>query len=182
MIEQEIIKSMETALEHLRKELKSLRTGRANPALVEGVMVEVYGTSMRMKELANISIPEARQILITPFDPSNLQAIAKAIESANLNLSARVEGGFVRIHIPAMDATIREKIAKECKKKGEEAKIVMRDIRRKYNEQVKKDKSTNTITEDEVKRLEKIIQEKTDKFCIEIDKACVAKEKEILEI
>jgi ribosome recycling factor len=173
---------MEVALEHLRKELKGLRTGRANPALVEGVMVEAYGTNMRLKEIATISIPEARQILITPFDPSNLQPIVKAIEAANLNLSARAESGSVRIQIPAMDATIREKIAKECKKKGEEAKIVIRDIRRKFNEQVKKEKSTAQITEDEVKRLEKIIQEKTDKYCIEIDKACSAKEKEILEI
>jgi ribosome recycling factor len=181
-IEQEVKAAMEAALNHLNQELKTLRTGRANPAILDHVVVEVYGTAMPLKSIANITVPEAKQLLITPFDPNNAQMIAKAIEKANLNLQAVVDNNVVRISIPPMDESIRKEMVKQCKKKGEDAKIAIREIRRKYNERGRKEKASGNIAEDEMKRQEKMIQEKTDRFCEEIDKRCRDKEKEIIEI
>lgn len=181
-LDNEVKAAMQTALDHLKKELKGLRTSRANPSMVEGVQVEVYGTSMRLRDIANITTPEARQLLITPFDPSNVQAIGKSIEGANLNLHPVVEGHLVRITIPPMDENARKEIVKQCKKKAEDAKIVIREIRRKYNEQVRKQKTDGDITEDQVKRFEKLIQEMTDKFCKESDTLASEKEKEIMAV
>lgn len=173
---------MEASLEHFKGELKKLRTGRANPAMLDGVMVEVYGTQMRLKELANISSPEPRQILISPFDPQTAPAIRKGIESANLNLQPILEGQLVRINVPPMDENMRKEIAKQGKKKAEDAKVAIREIRRKGNEQAKKNKADGLSTEDEMKKDEKNIQELTDKYCKEIDDLFTKKEKEIMTI
>lgn len=178
----DVKQSMEKVKGHLKDDLKALRTGRANPGLVEGVKVEAYGSSMALKSLANVTVPESRQLLISPFDPSNVQLIAKAIETANLGFSAKVEGNVIRIEIPAMDASIRQEIVKDCKKKAEEAKVRIREVRRKYNEEVRQQKSSGAFTEDDVKREEKTIQDYTDKYCKEIDQIAETKEKEILEI
>ncbi|MBN1914268.1 MAG: ribosome recycling factor [Parachlamydiales bacterium] len=177
----DVKKDMENVINHLKDELKALRTGRANPGLVEGIRVEVYGTSMNLKSLANVTVPESRQLLVSPFDPQNTGMIAKAIE-ASCGFSARVEGNVIRIEIPPMDATIRQEIVKDCKRKAEEAKVRIREVRRKYNEEVKKQKSAGTLAEDDVKREEKAIQDFTDRYCKETDLLSTAKEKEILEI
>lgn len=183
MVNQNEVKAaMEHALEHLKKELKALRTGRANPAILDNVLVEVYGTKIKLKEISNVTVPEARQLLITPFDSSNANAIAKAIESANLNLHPKVDGHLIRINFPPMDESIRKEIVKQCKKICEDSKITIREVRRKFNDQVKKEKSSGDITEDMQKSLEKMIQELTDKYCKEIDNLYSKKEKEILEI
>ncbi|MCI0381634.1 MAG: ribosome recycling factor [Chlamydiae bacterium] len=181
-ISEEIKTKMNSAIQHFKDELKKLRTGRANPGILDNVMVEAYGTHMRLKELASVSAPEARQLLVTPFDPHNVGPIAKGIESANLNLQPIKEGNMVRINIPPMDETTRKEMAKQGKKKAEEAKVTIREIRRKGNDQVKSQKSGGKITEDEVKKLEKQIQELTDKFCKEIDDLFAIKEKEIMTI
>jgi len=181
-VKNELNADMDKALDHLRKDLKALRTARANPSQVEGVMVEAYGTNMRLKEMASITAPEARQLLITPYDPANLHAIKKGIENANLNLQPVVDGGVIRITVPQMDESVRKEIVKEGKKKAEDAKIAIREIRRKYNEVVRKQKSSGIITEDDVKREEKMIQEMTDKFCKECDKLFTDKEKEVMAI
>ena len=181
-IEPELIEAMKGAIEHLRKELQGLRSARANPALLDSIQVELYGTKMRLRDVANITVPESRQLLITPFDPNNVAPISKAIESANLNLQPKAEHNAVRIMIPPMDEALRKDIVKQCKKKGEETKISVRDIRRKFNDLVKKEKSDGNISEDEVKHLEKLIQDKTNDFCTEADKLCMDKEKEILEV
>lgn len=174
--------AMQAGLDHFKGELKGMRTGRANPAILDGVRVEVYGTHMKIKEMATVTVPEARQLLITPFDPSNSAAIGKAIENANLNIRPVVDGNVVRINIPPMDGNARKEMVKLCKKKGEEGKVTIREIRRKLNDEVKKEKSSGLITEDVQKSNEKKIQDLTDKFCKEIDLACSQKEKEILEI
>lgn len=173
---------MQAALDHFKAELKNLRTNRANPGMLEGVMVEVYGAQMRIKELANITSPESRQLLISPFDPQTAGPIAKGIERANLNLQPIVEGQSIRINIPPMDESMRKQIAKQGKQKAEDAKIVVRDIRRKNNELVRKQKTDGLITEDVMKKDEKIIQDLTDKFCKEIDDLFTAKEKEIMAV
>ncbi len=173
---------MQAAVDHFKGELKGLRTNRANPAMLDGVVVEVYGAQMRLKELANITVPESRQILVSPFDPQTAGAIAKGIERANLNLQPIVEGHSVRINVPPMDEAMRKQICKQGKQKAEDAKIVVRDIRRKNNELVRKQKADSIITEDVMKKDEKMIQEFTDKFCKEIDDLYSTKEKEIMTV
>jgi ribosome recycling factor len=180
--EKEVEAKMQVTLEHFKQELKNLRTNRANPGMVEGVSVEVYGTHMKIKELANISAPEARQILITPFDPQTAGAISKGIEKANLNLQPILESGTVRINVPPMDQAMRVEIVKQGKKKAEDAKIVIRENRRKSNDMIRKQKADGLITEDALKKLEKAIQELTDKFCRTIDDLFAAKEKEIMAV
>lgn len=179
-VEKQVKAAMQAALDHLKTELKSLRTGRANSAMLDKVTVEVYGSHLRLKELANITVPEARQILVTPFDFNNVHAIKKGIEAANLGVNPMVDGKLIRINIPPMDETVRKQIAKQCKEMGEKSKIVMREVRRKFNDLVRKHKADGTMPEDIMKKLEKTIQELTDKFCKDIDTACAEKEKEVL--
>ncbi len=182
MIEQEVKSKMNATLEHFKQELKNLRTNRANPGVVEGVTIDVYGTHMKVKELASITTPEARQILISPFDPQTAGAIAKGIEKANLNLQPVLEGQSIRINVPPMDQSMRQTIVKQGKEKAENAKIAIRDIRRKSNDAIKQQKSSGDLTEDVVKKLEKAIQELTDTFCKQIDDLFAAKEKEIMAV
>lgn len=173
---------MQQAIDHFKQELKNLRTNRANPGILDSVIVEAWGSQMRLKELATVTAPESRQLLITPFDPQTTHAIGKGIEKANLNLQPIVEGNVVRINIPPMDENTRKEIVKQGKKKAEDAKITIREIRRKNNDLVRKEKADGTITEDVMKKTEKTIQEYTDKFCKEIDDLFSAKEKEILTV
>jgi ribosome recycling factor len=173
---------MTTAIEHFKNELKNIRTGRANPGMVEHVMVEVYGSSMRLKDIASITVPESRQLLITPFDPQNSPLVGKAIEKANLGFTPIVDGNVVRIKIPPMTEELRKKMAKICHEEREKAKVSIRNIRQKANEMVRKQKADGEIAEDMMKKLEKNIQELTDKFCKEADELSEKKEKEISTI
>ena len=181
-IENQVKKQMEGSIDHLKSELRNLRSSRANPGVLDPVVVEFYGAKMRLKDVANITVPEPRQLLITPFDANNTKAIGKAIENANLNLLPIVEGNSVRINIPPMDEKMRKEIAKQCKKRGEDAKIAVREVRRKYNALIKEQKSDGEMPEDEKKYLEKKIQEHTDQFCKQVDELCDKKQKEIMEI
>lgn len=180
--EKQVEAKMQATLDHFKQELKNLRTNRANPGMVEGVSIDVYGTQMKIKELANITTPEPRQILITPFDPQTAGAISKGIEKANLNLQPVLEGHAVRINVPPMDQAMRQEIVKQGKKKAEDAKIAIREVRRKSNDMIRKQKADGEITEDVMKKQEKSIQEFTDRFCKTVDDLLAAKEKEILAV
>jgi ribosome recycling factor len=171
---------MVAAIEHFKNELRNIRTGRANPGMVEHVSVEVYGSSMRLKDVASISTPEPRQLLITPFDPQITNTIGKAIEKANLGFMPIVDGNIVRIKIPPMTEELRKKMAKTCHEELEEAKISIRNIRREANDLVRKQK--DEIGEDVVRKWEKEIQELTDKFCKDAEELSEKKEKEIATI
>jgi ribosome recycling factor len=173
---------MTDALEHLKNELKSIRTGRANPSMLDNVSVDVYGSQMRIKELASVTAPEPRQLLITPFDHTNKNAIAKGIEKANIGIMPMVDGNVVRIKIPPMDDAMRKEMIKLCAKKCEEAKVVIRTDRRHANDTIRKQKTDGLMAEDEMKKLEKLIQELTDKFCKEADDTAAKKEKEVSTI
>lgn len=175
-------KEMEGALEHLKKELNTIRTGRANPALLEDVQAEVYGTSMRLRELANVTVPESQQLLITPFDVSNCNAIAKGIERANLGVQGVVDGNVVRVRIPPMDQQVRKEKAKQVGRKAEEAKVSIRNSRRKYNDLLRDQKASGEVPEDLLHKHEKEIQKLTDDYCKRADEIAAAKEKEILTI
>lgn len=173
---------MIAALEHLKNELKAIRTNRANPGMFDGVSVDVYGSTMRIKEVANITAPESRMLLITPFDPSTTNAIGKSIEKANLGFMPIVDGNAIRIKIPPMDENARKEMVKQCHKKKEEAKISIRNIRRECNDSAKKQKTEGDLTEDALKKIEKNVQELTDKYCKEADDLAEKKEKEVTTI
>lgn len=170
---------MQDALQHLETELKSLRTGRAHPALVEEVRVEIYGTQMRLKDVANITTPESRQLLIAPYDAQNTASIGKAIQAANIGLNPIVDANTIRINIPPMDGTMRQKMTKTCHEFCEKSKVQIRQVRRDANEMARKQKNDNTIGEDLLKKLEKEIQELTDKYCHKCDEVTKKKETEI---
>lgn len=175
-------KEMTAALDHLKEELKNIRTGRANPAIFDSVSVDAYGSQMRIKELGTVSAPEPRQLLITPFDPALKGAISKAIEKANLGFMPMVDGNQVRIKIPQMDENTRKEMAKLCHKRREESKVSIRNVRRDGNEVARKQKVDGIIGEDELKKIEKQIQELTDKSCKEADELAEKKEKEVMAI
>ena len=173
---------MTAAIEHLKNDLKNIRTGRANPGMVEHVTVEVYGSLMRLKDLASITVPESRQLLITPFDPQNTSLIGKGIEKSNIGFMPIVDANVIRIKIPPMTEELRKKMAKICQEEREKTKVSIRNIRREANEAVRKQKADGEIAEDLMKKLEKSIQELTYKFCKEADDLAEKKEKEISTI
>lgn len=172
-------KQMEKAIDHLKQELSGLRSGRANPAMVETVVVEVYGTEMKLRDIATVSIPEPRQIMITPFDAGNVAAIVRGVDKANLNLQAKADGPVVRISIPEMDESVRLDMKKQARDRGEKTKVAVRQIRRECNDRIRGDKE---LPEDRVKGLEKEIQEQTDRFCKLVGELVETKEKEIMTV
>ncbi len=181
-IETQVKSAMQATLDHLKSELKTLRTGRANAAILDKIHVEIYGSRMPLKALASITVPESRQIVVTPFDHSNANPIAKAIEAANLGVHPMVDGKVIRINIPPMDEAMRKTMAKQCKEYAEKTKVSLREVRRKFNDLVRKQKADGMVPEDQMKKAEKQIQELTDKFCKDVDTTCAEKEKEIMTI
>lgn len=173
---------MLAAIEHLKNELKTIRTGRANPSMLDNVTVEIYGTHMRLKDIASINAPEPRMLLITPFDTKNSPIIGKAIEKANIGLMPIVDGNVVRIKISQMDESVRKEMVKLCHSFREKAKVSIRNIRGDSNKVVRKQKADSEIPEDQMKKAEKSIQDLTDKFCKEADDVSDKKEKEISTI
>lgn len=173
---------MQQVLEHLREELKSVRTGRASPSSFENVSVEVYGSMVRLRDVAQISAPDARQIVITPYDPQTAHAIQKSLDKANLNVKPMVDGSVIRINIPPMDGSTREAMTKLCKKFAEDAKVHIRQARKDANDLIKKHKNDKVIGEDVARVEEKRIQDLTDDFCKKSDDLAHQKEKEVLTI
>lgn len=176
---QDTEKKMAAASDFFHKEVKAFRTGKAHPALVETVTIDVYGTTMRLSDLATISVADTRQLVISPYDANNVSAISKGIIAANLNLQPSVEGTLIRIKIPEPTTEYRNEVVKQLRRKCEEAKISIRNIRREANDKLKK---SEDLTEDAVKGMEKKIQELTDKFCKHIDEITKQKEADILSL
>lgn len=173
---------MAAAIEHLKNELKNIRTGRASPGMLDSVFVEIYGAKMRIKDVASVNAPEPRQLLITPFDAQNTSAIGKAIEKANIGLMPIVDGNSVRLKIPQMDDNVRKEMIKLCHKRREEAKVSIRNMRRDSNNEIARKMKDGELAEDQMKKLEKNIQELTDKSCKEADDLSEKKEKEVSTI
>ena len=178
----EVKARMTQTVEHLKTELKSIRTGRANPGMLDNVHAEIYGTRMRLKEIASINAPEPRLLLIVPFDRSHAPLIGKAIIEANLGFNPVVDGNAVRVPIPQMDENLRKEMAKQCHKRCEEAKISIRNIRQEANKAVRQLKADGHLPEDQMKSSEKKIQEHTDKYCKEAEDVTAAKENEVMKI
>lgn len=174
---------MEKALSALKRDLSTLRAGRANPALVERIQAEYYGSMTPVNQMANISTPDARTLLIQPWDKSTLGIIEKAIMKSDLGITPTNDGTVIRIVIPALTEERRAELAKTTKKFGEDAKVAIRNIRRDANDDIKKlEKAATPISEDESRRFQEDIQKSTDRFVAEVDKILAAKEKEIMEV
>jgi ribosome recycling factor len=169
---------MQDALEALGREFGRVRSGRASPGLVDKVAVEAYGSEMPMDQVATISVPEARTIVIQPFDKGNLSNIERAIHKANLGVTPNNDGHVVRLNLPALTEERRREYVKVVKAKAEEAKISIRQARRDALEELKK----ADFPEDHQKRIEDEVQKMTDKFSDKIDNATKAKEKELMEV
>ncbi|RMH31389.1 MAG: ribosome recycling factor [Nitrospirae bacterium] len=179
---QKVEQRMQGALEHLRREVASLRTGRASLSLLDHIMVPYYDTPTPLKQLATLSIPESRLITIQPWDPSLIKAIEKAIASSDLGLTPSNDGKVIRLPIPPLSEERRKELVKVCKKYGEEAKIQIRGFRREGNEELKRRQKEGSLTEDELKRLEQENQKLTDKYIQKVDELIKKKEEEILAI
>lgn len=169
--------------EHVIQEFNGVRTGKASPALIENIMVEVYGGShMRIRELAGITTPEPRQLLVQPWDQSTISPIEKAIQKANIGLNPMVQGRSIRIMIPDLSTEQREKFVKAVKHMAETGRVAVRHVRREAIEHLKKEQKAGTITEDELEHGEKEVQTFTDKFSKKIDDHLHQKEKEIMTV
>lgn len=179
---QKFIGQCEETLKSLGRELAKIRTGRANVAILDTVKVDYYGTSTPLKQMANITVPESRQLLITPWDATQIGAIEKAILSSDLGLNPTNDGKVVRINIPALTEERRKDLAKLAKKYGEQFKVSVRGHRKDANEEFKRLLKDKTMSEDEVRKHEADIQKVTDDYSKKIDAAVTAKEKEITEI
>ena len=166
------------AVDHTLHEFANIHTGKASPSMVEGIMVEAYGSMMRIKDCAAISTPDARQIVIQPWDKGLTQAISKAIQIANLGFNPAVDGQLVRIPLADMSRERRQEFVKVANRLAEEGRVQVRNVRRDVLENVKKAK----LPEDEAKRTEKDIQTATDKSIEEINKHLAAKEKDLLTV
>ncbi len=172
---------MEKSLEFLKGEYLAIRTGRAHPGLVSDIKADYYGTPTPLKQMANITIPESRKIMISPFDRTSLKAIEKAILASSLGITPQNDGESVRLTMPELTRERRVELTKLLAKKAEEAKIVLRNHRRDSVEVVKKMEKDSAITEDDQKKYSKEIQDITDEFIKKIDEIYKIKEKEVLE-
>ena len=173
---------MEKSLDNLSAEFSAIRAGRANPHILDKLRVDYYGSPTPIQQVANVTVPEARSILITPWEASLVKEIEKAIINSDLGVMPNNDGKSVRINFPELTEERRKELVKDVKKKGESAKVVIRNIRRDANDAFKKQNKANEISEDELKNLEDKVQKLTDKYIAEIDKAIDVKSKEILTV
>lgn len=173
---------MAKSLSILKENLNTVRAGRANPALLDKVTVEYYGTPTPLKNIANISVPDPRSLLVAPFDPKSLHEVEKAINVANIGINPSNDGKVLRLQIPALTEERRKELTKLVKKFGEDAKVAIRNERRDANEKLKKMEKDGDLTEDDLKDEEKTVQKKTDDCIKEVDNIVESKEKEILEV
>jgi ribosome recycling factor len=179
---QETEERMEKAIGALIQELNSIRTGRANPSLVELLPIEYYGTQTPLQELAGISVPESRSLLIRPYDPSSLKNIEKAILKSDLGLTPNSDGENIRLVLPTPTEERRKELVKVVSIKAEEARISIRNIRRESIRNLRDFEDEKMITEDDLHRGEERVQEITDDYIEKIDSTCERKESEIMEV
>ena len=178
LLEQKMAKTIEV----LKSELNTVRAGRANPALLDRVLVDYYGTPTPLKNLANVAVPDARTLLITPFDPKSVPDVEKAINVANLGINPSNDGKSIRLVIPQVTEERRKELTKDIHKIGEDAKVAVRNSRRDANEHVKKAEKAGELTEDDEKKELDSIQKLTDKCMKDIDSVVANKEKELMEL
>jgi ribosome recycling factor len=170
------------SIEATRHEFATLRTGRANPSILDGITVEAYGTPMPINQLAQVNVPESRQLIITPYDRSMVGAIEKAIKISDLNLNPINNGDSIRINLPLLTEERRKDLVKVLHKKAEEGRVAIRNVRRDANDHVKQLEKKADVSEDQARRSGEQLQKLTDKSIVEIDQLQKAKEAELLEV
>jgi ribosome recycling factor len=175
-------KEMESTLEGLRKELTKVRTGRANTALIEGILVDYYGTKSPLNQLAALSAPESRLLVVQPYDKSVMGAIEKAIYQSDLGLTPVNDGKVIRVPLPELTEERRKELVRHVKKIGEEYRVSARNHRRDANERVKKLQKDKQITEDDVRATQDRVQKMTDEYVDKIEKVLKAKEDELMAV
>lgn len=173
---------MTKSLGNLHEEFNGIRAGRANPHVLDRLRVDYYGSPTPVQQVANVNVPEPRMLQIQPWEPSMVKVIEKAILSSDLGINPTNDGKVIRLAFPELTEERRKELAKDIKKKGEAAKVAVRNIRRDANDTFKKLGKKDDISEDEIKDLEGEIQKMTDKYIAEIDKAVEEKTKEILTV
>ncbi|EOB9486799.1 ribosome recycling factor [Staphylococcus aureus] len=173
---------MQKSIESLSRELANISAGRANSNLLNGVTVDYYGAPTPVQQLASINVPEARLLVISPYDKTSVADIEKAIIAANLGVNPTSDGEVIRIAVPALTEERRKERVKDVKKIGEEAKVSVRNIRRDMNDQLKKDEKNGDITEDELRSGTEDVQKATDNLIKEIDQMIADKEKDIMSV
>ena len=173
---------MQKSLDNLDSEYAAIRAGRANPHILDRIRVDYYGTPSPLQSVANIAVPEARVITIKPYDKSMLKEIIKAIETSDIGINPNSDGAMVRLIFPELTEDRRKQLCKDVKKKGEECKVAIRNIRRDGNDAFKKLAKTEEVSEDEIHDLEDSLQKVTDKFIKKVDAVATDKEKEIMTV
>lgn len=173
---------MNKSIDSLANEYTTIRAGRANPHILDKITVEYYGTPTNLQSVANISVSEARTLVIQPWEASLIKEIEKAILVSDIGITPNNDGKVIRLNFPELTEDRRKDLVKDVKKKGEDAKVAIRNIRRDANDMVKKQQKANEISEDEQKTAEESIQKMTDEFVAKIDKMVEAKSKEIMTV
>ncbi len=173
---------MKKSMESLVKEFAKVRTGQANPAVLESIYVDYYGTPTPIPQIAAVTAPDARTLAVTPWEKPMIIAITKAILASNLGINPQAEGSMIRIVLPPLTEERRKELAKICKNIAEEARVAVRNIRRDTNDNLKKHAKDEGLSQDQEKKLQEQIQKLTDKYIAKIDELFTAKEKEILTV
>jgi len=179
---QDAERRMQKAVEVAQGDFATIRTGRANPVVVENLKVDYYGTPTPLQQLAGISVPEPRQLLVTPWDRSIINTILKTIQSSDIGMTPMSDGNVIRMNVPPLTEERRKELIKQLHKRAEEHRVAVRNVRRDANEHIKAQQKSSEITEDDVKREQEETQKLTDKYISEIDKLTTAKEAELKEV
>ena len=174
--------NMKKTIEAVKKDFASLRAGRATPALLDKIMVNYYGTPTPINQLANISVPEARLLVIQPWDKNAMADIERAIMKSDLGITPASDGSVIRLAVPQLTQERRTELLKVIKKKAEEGRVAVRNVRRETNEKLKSEQKEGTLSEDDLKRKQDEVQKLTDKYIKEIDVVLAAKEQEMMTV
>lgn len=179
MIKEELVERMDKAVESYERDLSTVRTGRANPTMLDRVQFDYYGTPTPINQMASISVQEGRQLVIKPYDTSTMKDIEHAILESDLGLNPQNDGSVIRLNVPALTEERRKEFVKQVKKYAENAKVAIRNIRRDANDDIKK---LSDVSEDEKKRGQEDIQKQTDRYTKKIDEIAAVKEKDIMTV
>jgi len=174
--------NMDAAVETVKTRLTKIRTGKATPALLDGITVEYYGAPTPLNQLATISVPEPRMVTVKPFDRGVIGLIEKALQQANLGMNPASDGMMIRLAVPELTGDRRNELSKDAREIGEEGKIAVRKVRQEANDALKKEQKDGDITEDDMHKDRDEVQKLTDQFCAQVDEVVAAKQKEITEL
>jgi ribosome recycling factor len=173
---------MQKAIGHLKEEMGSIRTGRASPALLARITIDYYGATVPLQQLAGITVPEPRTLMVQPFDKGSIQAIEKALQASDLGVTPSNDGQVIRLNIPQLTEERRKELIKVVHNRAEEGRVAVRNVRRHHKDELEKLEKDHTISEDDLKRAEKELQKLTDQYVAEVDEILAHKEQELMEI